>query len=103
MPFLDHGAGVISRDVHSVEVGVVIESLDLINLELELSPGSQDSWLWAVAIIERDLDNTSSKTVTGLGQTCSLVTRHQSDNSFFKSWGQDIVPLFFGKWMGSKT
>lgn len=40
VPFLDHGAGVISRDVHTMEVGIAIKSLDLINLELQLSPGS---------------------------------------------------------------
>jgi len=38
MPLLDHGASLISGDVHSVEVSVAVESLDLVNLELELSP-----------------------------------------------------------------
>lgn len=35
VPFLDHGACLISGDVHTVEVGVAIETLDFINLELE--------------------------------------------------------------------
>lgn len=38
VPFLDHGAALVSGDVHTVEVGVAIEALDLVNLELELSP-----------------------------------------------------------------
>lgn len=90
----------VSGDVHSVEVGVAIESLDFINLELELSPGGRLLWVWSIAIVERNLDNTSFKTVTGLNQTCRLVTRHQSDNSFIETWGQNVVPLFFGEWMG---
>jgi len=36
--FFDHGAGLISGDVHTVEVSVAVKSLNLSNLELELSP-----------------------------------------------------------------
>lgn len=39
VPFLNHSAGMVSGDVHTMEVGVAILSLDLINLELQLSPG----------------------------------------------------------------
>ena len=38
VPFFDHGAGLISGDVHTVEVSVAVKSLNLSNLELELSP-----------------------------------------------------------------
>ena len=38
MPLLDHGASLISGDVHTVEVSVAVESLNFTNLELELSP-----------------------------------------------------------------
>ena len=38
VPLLDHGAGLVSGDVHAVEVGVAVKALDLIDLELELSP-----------------------------------------------------------------
>lgn len=38
VPLSDHGACFISGNVHSVEVGVAIVTLDFINLELELSP-----------------------------------------------------------------
>ena len=39
VPLLDHGTSLISSDVHTIEVGVAVESFDLVNLELELSPG----------------------------------------------------------------
>jgi len=39
VPFLDHGAGMVPGDVHTMEVGVAIVSLDLVDLELQLSPG----------------------------------------------------------------
>ena len=38
VPLFDHGASLISGNVHSVEVSVAIETLDFGNLELELSP-----------------------------------------------------------------
>ena len=50
VPFLDHGASLISGNVHSVEVSVAIETLDFSNLELELSPVL--SFLGVVAISE---------------------------------------------------
>lgn len=107
VPLLDHGASMVSGDVHTVEVRVAIVSLDFVNLELELSPGGTDLVLLVlhgvVAVIQRDRDNTTFETLRGLGKTCSLVTRHQSDNSFIESWSLDIVPLFLGEWMGSKT
>ena len=39
VPLLDHGASFISSDVHAIEVGIAVETLNLINLELESSPG----------------------------------------------------------------
>ena len=38
VPFLDDGAQLVSCDVHSVEVGVAVESLDFFDLQLHLSP-----------------------------------------------------------------
>jgi len=66
VPFLDHMARMISCDVHTMEVSVAIESLDLINLELKLSPGLLFFWIWCIAIIKRNLNDTSSKAVTCL-------------------------------------
>lgn len=39
MPLLDHGAGLVLGDVHTVEVGVAVKALHLVALELQLSPG----------------------------------------------------------------
>jgi len=50
VPLFDHGASLVSGDVHTVEVGVAIETLDFSNLELELSPVL--SLLGVVAISE---------------------------------------------------
>ena len=38
VPFFNHGACLISGNVHTMEVGVTIESFNLIDLELQLSP-----------------------------------------------------------------
>jgi len=39
MPFFDHRACFVSRDIHAVEVRVTVVMLDLVDLELKLSPG----------------------------------------------------------------
>lgn len=67
MPFLHHGLRFVSGDVHSIEVGVAVESFNLINFELELSPllflGG------VVAISEGGSENSSSEIVSGVNQT----------------------------------
>jgi len=61
VPFLDHGACLISGNVHTIEVGVAIESLDFVNLELELSPGLGLGLV--VAVTEGDVEDSTSQTV----------------------------------------
>jgi len=101
VPFLDHGAGLVSGNVHTVEVSIAVESLDLVNLELKLSPGD---WLrLVVAISKGDAENTTSQTVSGVLLTGGLVARGQSDTSFVVSWGKDVIPLFLGEWVSAKT
>lgn len=39
VPFLDNGAQLVSGDVHSVEVGVAVKSLNFFDLHLHFSPG----------------------------------------------------------------
>jgi len=39
VPFLDEGAELVTGDAHTGEVGVAVEFLDLLNLELDDSPG----------------------------------------------------------------
>lgn len=95
VPFLDHGACLISGNIHTVEVSVAIKSLDFIALELNLSPGIG---LW-VAISKGGGEDTTSQTVSRVEKTCRFVTRGQADLSFLESWGEDVVPLLLGERM----
>jgi len=61
VPFFDHGASLISGNVHTVEVGEAIESLDFSNLELELSPVF--GFLGVVAISEGDGEDSILKRI----------------------------------------
>jgi hypothetical protein len=99
VPFLDHGASLISGDVHTVEVSEAIESLDLSNLELELSPVL--SLLRVVAISKRNREYSILQGIGRVNETGSLVARGQGNVSLVESWGKDVVPLFLGEWMSS--
>ena len=100
VPLLDHGASFVTGDVHAVEVGVAIESLDLIDLELELSPGL--GLRLVVAIGEGGLEHSSSKTVSSLLLSGTLVARSQSNLSPVKAGGENVVPLFLDEWVHTK-
>lgn len=91
VPFLDHGTSFISRDVHSIEVGVAIKTFNFINLEFELSPGLGLSLV--VAISKRDVEHTTFHVIRCLLLTLGLVAWTQSNASFVESWGKDIVPF----------
>jgi hypothetical protein len=99
VPLLDHGASLVSGDVHTVEVGVAVEALDLIDLELELSPV-----LGAGSIVdvgESGSENTTSQGVSRVNQTGSLVHWGQGDLSLIESWGKDVVPFLSGEWVAA--
>ena len=95
VPLLDHGASLISGNVHTVEVGVAVESLDLIDLELKLSPVLGISRV--VAVSKGGGENTTSQTVSRVDETGSLVDWGHTDLSLVKSWGKDVVPFFPGE------
>jgi len=38
VPLLDNGAELVASDVHTIEVSVAVEALDLLDLDLHLSP-----------------------------------------------------------------
>ena len=66
VPFLDKGAELVSGDVHTIEVSVAIEVLDLLNLKLHLSPGELLLFIWiTVQIGQRYLENTTSQAISG--------------------------------------
>jgi hypothetical protein len=52
VPLLDHRASLVTGDIHTVEVSVAVETLDLINLELEYTPRVGFSTL--VTVTKRD-------------------------------------------------
>ena len=95
VPFLNHGACLISGNVHSVEVGVAVVSFNLINLELKLSPGLGLGLV--VAISKGDAENTTSQTVSRVLLTSGLVAWGQSNLSLIEAWGKYVVPLFLGE------
>ena len=97
MPLLDHGASLVAGDVHTVEVSVAVETLDLINLELEYTPRVGLSTL--VTVTKRDREHTSAKTVGRINETCSLVYWSQGDCTVINSWSKHVVPLLLSKGM----
>jgi len=58
MPFFHHGACLISRDVHTVEVGIAIHSFNFVDLEFKLSPGL--GLRLVVAVSQGDAHDTPS-------------------------------------------
>lgn len=100
VPLSDHGASLISGNVHTVEVSVAVKSLDLINLELKLSPVLGIGRV--VAVSEGGGENTTSQAVSRVDETGSLVDWGHGNLSLVESWGKDIVPLFLGKWVATK-
>ena len=99
VPLFDHGAGLISGDVHTVEVGVAVESLDLIDLELKLSPVLSAGRV--VAVGKSSGENTTSETVGRVDETGSLVYWGHGDLSLIESWGKDVVPFLSGEWVAT--
>ena len=100
VPLLDHGASLVSGDVHTVEVGVAVKSLDLIDLELKLSPVLGIGRV--VAVSKGGGENTTSQTVSRVDETGSLVDWGHGDLSLVKSRGKDVVPFFLSEWVATK-
>ena len=62
VPLLDDGAKLVTSDVHAVEVGVAVEALDLLYLNLHLSPSLFVAV--SVQISQRYLKHTSFQAVS---------------------------------------
>ena len=58
VPFFHHGACFVSRDIHTIEIGIAIHSFNFVDLEFELSPGL--GLRLVVAISQGDVHNTTS-------------------------------------------
>lgn len=101
VPLLDHGASLISGDVHTIELSVAVKALDFLNLELELSERIRFGVV--VAISEVDADNTTLQTIRGLFLTSRLVAWSQCDVSSVKTWGKDVVPFLLDEWVSAEN
>ena len=100
VPLFDHGASLISGNVHTVEIGVAVKSLDLIDLELKLSPVLGIGRV--VAVSKGGGENTTSQTVSRVDETGSLVDWGHANLSLVKSRGKDVVPFFLSEWVATK-
>ena len=100
VPLFDHGASLISGNVHTVEVGVAVKSLDLIDLELKLPPVLGIGRV--VAVSKGGGENTTSQTVSRVDETGSLVDWGHANLSLVKSRGKDVVPFFLSEWVATK-
>jgi len=63
VPFLDKRAELVTGDVHTVEVGVAVETFDFLDLDLNLSPRGLVSLV--VELTKRDGEDTTTKGVSG--------------------------------------
>ena len=64
VPLLDDGAKLVTSDVHAVEVGVAVEALDFLDLDLHLSPCLFVAV--SVQISEGNLKHTACQAVSGV-------------------------------------
>ena len=71
VPLLDEGTELVTSDVHAVEVGVAVETLDFFDLELDLSPS--DFVGVVVELTEGDGEDTATEGVSG--NLCLIIRR----------------------------
>ncbi len=96
VPLLHDSAELIAGDIHAVEVGVAVETLDFLDLDLHLSPGLFVAV--SVQISQRYFKHTTLKGVSSDLLTSSSVARGESGGSHVENSGNvDIVPFLFGE------
>jgi hypothetical protein len=92
VPLLDEGTEFVAGDVHTVEVGVAIETLDFLNLDLDLSPGNLMSIV--VELTKGDGEDTATEGVGGLLLTGRLVARGEGGDTDIEDGGNvNVVPF----------
>ena len=101
VPLLDEGAELVTSDVHTVEVGVAIETLDFFALELDLSPGLLVGIL--VELTEGDGEHAATEGVGGDLLSGGLVAGGQGGNAHVENAGHmNVVPFFLDESMLTK-
>jgi hypothetical protein len=101
VPLLDNGALLIAGNVHTVEVGVAIEALNFLDLDLHLSPGLFVAV--SVQISQRYLKHTTLEGVSSNLLTSSSVAGSKSGGSHVENGGNvNIVPFLLGEGVSAK-
>ena len=96
VPLLDNGALLIAGNVHTVEVGVAIEALNFLDLDLHLSPGLFVAV--SVQISQRYLKHATLEGVSGDLLTSGSVARSDGGGSHVENGGNvNIVPFLLGE------
>jgi len=94
LPLLDHGPGLVRGEVHSVEVGEAIASLDILADETEFAEGN----LVILKIGERHFVHATLQAVGRDAGTGSLVDGGLADAPGVEhDGGSDIVPFLTGE------
>ena len=97
LPLSDHGSQLISGEVHTVEVGEQVLTLNFIDSQLDLSVRVV---LRSLQIGQVNLDNSTLQGIGSVLQTGGLVDQSLTDISVLEGrWSLDIVPLLSGKWV----
>jgi len=93
VPLLDEGAQLVLSDIHSVEVGEAVVTLDFFHLDLYLSPGLSSAV--SVQISQRYFEYTSLQTIGRVLLPSSFVARGDGWDSHIEN-GRDmyVVPFF---------
>jgi len=90
LPFLHHGPGLVGGEVHAVEIGETIASLDILADETEFA----ESNFVVLQISQRHFVHAAFQTVRGDASTRGLVDGGLADASGVEhNRGSDVVPL----------
>lgn len=101
LPFLDHGAKLVSSDGHTVEVGQAGLALDLVDAKTELAEGLV--LRLGVQVTKGDIQDTSTEGVIGVLQTLSAVDQGLTNVADGKGGGSlDVIPVLTGERIDTK-
>ncbi|KAH3665716.1 hypothetical protein OGAPHI_003904 [Ogataea philodendri] len=97
LPFSNKRLQLVGGEIHTVEVGQKVLTLNLVNSQLDLLVRVV---LGTLQVSKTNLDNSTLKTVSSVLQTTALVDQGLSNVSVFKGgWGLDVVPFLSGEWV----
>jgi len=99
MPFLDEGAKLVAGNAESSEVGEALEAFDLLDLELDNSPG-EFVLVLLVKVSVGNLEDAAPQAVSRDVLSSGFVARGQSGHSNLENVGCTyVVPLLLEEWV----